>query len=281
MLALGRPVRQDWISYDLRSYRASAPPRGGFGVSGVSCFPAVTSKKSIRHRAAKSVGTQAEIPDWQRQAIEGTSELLSVSVELFTFKSLAYERLRQGIRSCRPQYDAAPDALDYPDVGSATAASAVDAYGRASFSLDSGCLTGRPSLDVRITGRRRCAPSRPGWHGSIIPPGLAASPKDMVDPFAQQVVDLDPLMEGDLAQRLIDVVRRVERLLLHIRPGTRLWLDSFFRRRCRSNGDRSAEIEAIEPYPLLHYAIPVHNCERLRLLCCTLKMFHGQMAPRA
>jgi hypothetical protein len=56
-LASGRQVRQD-RDCKLLSYQAIAPLRGGFGVSGVSCFPAVTFQKFSRYRAAKTAGTQ-------------------------------------------------------------------------------------------------------------------------------------------------------------------------------------------------------------------------------
>jgi hypothetical protein len=71
-------------------------------------FCAFTSSKTIRHRAAKAGGAQAQIPERRLQAVEAAGELLPMLVELFTFKSSAYERLRQRSRTCRPQYPTSP-----------------------------------------------------------------------------------------------------------------------------------------------------------------------------
>jgi hypothetical protein len=87
-------------------------------------FSAFTSSKTIRHRAAKAAGAQVQMPERRLQAVEGAGELLPVSVELFTVKSLAYERLRQRIRTCRAQYPTSP-GMAWPMATSAFVADRV------------------------------------------------------------------------------------------------------------------------------------------------------------
>src|SRR3954447_16196024 len=89
------------------------------------------------------------MPERRLQAVEAAGELLPVSVELFTVKSLAYEGLRQRIRTCRPQYPTSP-SMARPTAGSAFVADRVGQH------LTTSCAAPLP-----WPAAARCKASRP------------------------------------------------------------------------------------------------------------------------
>jgi hypothetical protein len=68
-----------------RSCQAIAPLRGGFGVSGVWCFPADTSCNTIRNRAPKHGGAQ----DFQKKPKESYPHRPAGSVPAYSLQSSA------------------------------------------------------------------------------------------------------------------------------------------------------------------------------------------------